>query len=475
MRRSIASRRSCRGARPTTSAKISPVEASASYLAHVRAAWNQRFPDAPLEHQDVVLTVPASFDEGARALTVEAARMAGCRRCACSKNRRPRSTTGCSTIASTLASELRAHASRAGLRRRRRHHRPHADRSRACRTASRNSTRIGVGNHLMLGGDNMDLALAHLVEARLAGQAANARAVGRRSLSQLVERCRAAKEQLLGADAPDSTSITLLGAGSKLIGGARSAQVTREEVEQIIVDGFFPAVASNERPGARAAAIVEFGLPYASDPAVTRHIAAFLRSTRRSRGRRWRCLNPANHRIAEAPLPVPDTLLLNGGVFRAEALTAAPAATLGTWRGEPLQRAAQRQSRCRGRARRGRLCARARGPRAENRRRLAAQLLPRARRDDGKQARTRHLPAAARHRRRPRDPARRTAPSRCASATGALSPGVVDRGHRVSARANLPIFRSGGRLRAPAADRHRRAAAGREQRARDRRCSSRPR
>ncbi len=128
----------------------------------------------------------------------------------------------------------------------------------------------------MLGGDNMDLALAHLVEARLGGGGNERTRLSAASLSQLVERCRAAKEQLLGAEAPDSASITLLGAGSKLIGGARTAQVTRDEVEQVIVDGFFPAVASNERPGRPRGAIVEFGLPYATDAAVTRHIAAFL-------------------------------------------------------------------------------------------------------------------------------------------------------------------------------------------------------
>ncbi|WP_164853721.1 Hsp70 family protein, partial [Paraburkholderia kirstenboschensis] len=360
--------------------KVSPVEASASYLAHVRAAWNQRFPDAPLERQDVVLTVPASFDEGARALTVQAARMAG-------------------LPALRLLEEPQA-AFYDWLF----HHR---ERLRAELAQTRlvlicdvgggttdltlievgmadgepQLTRIGVGNHLMLGGDNMDLALAHLVEARLAGGGERTR-LSAASLSQLVERCRGAKELLLGPQAPDSASITLLGAGSKLVGGARTAQITRDEVERVIVDGFFPVVGPYERPGRPRGAIVEFGLPYATDAAVTRHIAAFLNrfeaqsrkalgsvqsdvegrledggvSARGNAGAGIGSgdagvgadvghaaspndvsgVEPASNASGQPPLPVPDTLLLNGGVFRAHALTQRLASTLGMWRGEPL-------------------------------------------------------------------------------------------------------------------------------------------
>ncbi|MCX4174814.1 MULTISPECIES: Hsp70 family protein [Paraburkholderia] len=321
--------------------KVSPVEASASYLAHVRAAWNQRFPDAPLEAQDIVLTVPASFDEGARALTVEAARMAGLPTLRLLEepqaafydwlfHHRESLATELADTRLVLICDVGGGTTDLTLIEVR------------MRDGEPELTRIGVGNHLMLGGDNMDLALAHRVEARLP-QAGNERTrLSAASLSQLVERCRGAKEQLLGPDAPESASITLLGAGSKLIGGARTAQVTREEVEQIIVDGFFPAVASNERPGRPRGAIVEFGLPYATDAAVTRHIAAFLnRFAAQSR----KALGSATDSSAlpsgageaqDEPLPVPDTLLLNGGVFRAEALAQRLSSTLGTWRGEPL-------------------------------------------------------------------------------------------------------------------------------------------
>ncbi|WP_233801622.1 Hsp70 family protein [Paraburkholderia sp. HP33-1] len=320
--------------------KISPLDASASYLAHVRAAWNQHFPKAPLEQQDVVLTVPASFDEGARALTVEAARLAGLPSLRLLEEPQAAFYDWLFQHREKLADALAA--TRLVL---------------ICDVGGGTTdltlievsltgdgeprlTRIGVGNHLMLGGDNMDLALAHLLEVRLPGGAEGAAAGGQTpqrlsaaSLSQLVERCRVAKEQLLGAQAPESASVTLLGAGSKLIGGARSAQVTRDEVEKIIVDGFFPRVAADERPGRPRGAIVEFGLPYATDAAVTRHIAAFLeRFAAQSR----KALGADCGSADAAALPVPDTLLLNGGVFRADALSRRLADTLGGWRGAPL-------------------------------------------------------------------------------------------------------------------------------------------
>ncbi|WP_183081273.1 Hsp70 family protein [Paraburkholderia fungorum] len=321
--------------------KVSPVEASASYLAHVRAAWNQRFAHAPLEAQDVVLTVPASFDEGARALTVEAARMAGLPTLRLLEepqaafydwlfHHREQLATELSDTRLVLICDVGGGTTDLTLI------------EVGMRDGEPELTRIGVGNHLMLGGDNMDLALAHRVEARLPQTGNERTRLSAASLSQLVERCRGAKEQLLGPHAPESASITLLGAGAKLIGGARTVQVTREEVEQIMVDGFFPAVASHERPGRPRGAIVEFGLPYATDAAVTRHIAAFLsRFAAQSRKALGSASDSSAHcsdtgEAQDEPLPIPDTLLLNGGVFRAEALTQRLASTLGAWRGEPL-------------------------------------------------------------------------------------------------------------------------------------------
>ena len=312
---------------PDEVGKISPVAASASYLAHVRAAWNQRFPDAPLEKQDVVLTVPASFDDGARALTLEAARIA--RLPALRLLEEPqaafydwlfqhRATLGDALADTRLVLVCDVGGGTTDLTLIKVH----------IEDGEPRLTRVGVGNHLMLGGDNMDLALAHRVESRLATEQTRLSAA---SLSQLVERCRVAKEQLLGDDAPDTVPITLLGAGARLVGGARTTHLSRQEVGQIVVDGFFPAAGPDELPRRSRAAIVEFGLPYAADPAITRHIAAFLaRFAAQSRD----ALGMQD--AAASPLPVPDTLLLNGGVFRARALAERLASSLGAWRQQPL-------------------------------------------------------------------------------------------------------------------------------------------
>lgn len=296
-------------------AKVSPVAASASYLAYVRAAWNHRFPHAPLEQQELVLTIPASFDEGARALTLAAARMAG-------------------LPALRLVEEPQAafydylHRRRATLQL----DLAQTRRILVCDVGGGTTdfslidvafgddgapqlTRSSVGNHLILGGDNMDLALAHLVETRMAAGVAGGMKLSAARLSQLMERCRAAKELLLSNDAPDSVTVTLLGAGSRLIGGSRSADVTREEVAALVVDGFFPKVELADTAKKGRAGIVEFGLPYAQDAAITRHLASFLQQHQGE---------------------LPDTLLLNGGVFRADALARRLADTLAHWRGQPL-------------------------------------------------------------------------------------------------------------------------------------------
>ncbi|MDN2697984.1 hsp70 family protein [Janthinobacterium sp. SUN073] len=296
-------------------AKVSPVAASASYLAYVRAAWNHRFPDSPLEEQELVLTIPASFDEGARALTLEAARLAGLPTLRLVEEPQAAFYDYLQRRRDTLRADL-------------------ADTRRilVCDVGGGTTdfslidvafdedgepqlTRSSVGNHLILGGDNMDLALAHLVETRMAAGVEGGMKLSAARLSQLMERCRAAKELLLSNDAPESATVTLLGAGSRLIGASRSADVTREEVAALVVDGFFPKVELGETAKKGRAGIVEFGLPYAQDAAITRHLASFLHQHQGE---------------------LPDTLLLNGGVFRADALARRLAATLEHWRGQPL-------------------------------------------------------------------------------------------------------------------------------------------
>ncbi|MEO8119939.1 MAG: Hsp70 family protein, partial [Rhodoferax sp.] len=303
--------------------KVSPVAASASYLSYVRAAWNWKFPHSPLEQQELVLTVPASFDEGARALTLSAARQAGLPKLRLLEEPQAVFYDWLARHRHRLAAELAQ--TRLVL---------------VCDVGGGTTdlslikvdlhdgepqlTRIGVGNHLMLGGDNMDLALAHEVETRMttpaaANTTATAQATPRLSasqLAQLMDRCRVAKEQLLAADAPQQLPVTLLGGGSRMVGGSRSVTLTRAEVEQLVVDGFFPQVEANAQAQQARSGIVAFGLPYARDPAITRHIADFLRQH------------------AQA---MPDTLLLNGGVFRADALVQRLEQTLGTWRGAPLR------------------------------------------------------------------------------------------------------------------------------------------
>ena len=257
---------------PEEVSKVSPLHASASYLAHVRAAWSCRFPAQPLHEQEIVLTVPASFDEGARALTLEAARMAGMARVRLIEEPQ----AACYDWLSRHQDDLNRLLE--GIRL-----------LLVCDVGGGTSdftlikvepgepiprlTRIAVGDHLMLGGDNMDLALAHLAEGRIMTSGAK---LGAASLSQLVQQCRLAKERLLAPDAPEKTTVTVVGAGARLIGGARSTELNRDEVQQILVEGFYPRAAPDDRPQRVRGGIVEFGLPYVADPAVTRHLSAFL-------------------------------------------------------------------------------------------------------------------------------------------------------------------------------------------------------
>jgi hypothetical protein len=276
-----------------------------------------------------VLTVPASFDEGARALTWRRRAWPACPRLRLLEEpqaalydwlQRHRDTLaaelpdarlvlvadvgGGTTDFSLVKVELRGW--RAGQ-----------------------LSRIGVGNHLILGGDNMDLALARLDRVAPAGRTAGPAPVAAR-LAQLTERCRAAKEQLLAPDAPEQVSVTLLGGGARLIGASRTATLAAKRSSASCVDGFFPLNEGQDEAQRARAGLVEFGLPYASDPAVTRHLAGFLRQ------------HAAAARAAlgledDGSLPVPDTLLLNGGVFNAGALAGRLAARAVRWRGEPVR------------------------------------------------------------------------------------------------------------------------------------------
>lgn len=299
---------------PNEVIRVSPLIACASYLAHVRGAWNFHFSEHPLEQQELVLTIPASFDEDARALTLKAANIAGLNPHLLEEPQAVcydwlyRHCTDLNAISSCrllLVVDVGGGTTDLTLIR---------------IQPGPKLTRIGVGDHLLLGGDNIDLTLAHVVEERLIEHGKKLSAA---EFLQLVERCRIAKEQLLAEHGPETATVTVLGAGVKLIGGARSATLSRKEIEAIVLDGFFPVVSLAEPPRGKRLGLLEFGLPYAADPAVTRHIAAFLQTHARS----------AQQALGNSPAPVPDAVLLNGGVFLSPAIRRRLLEVLGNWRG----------------------------------------------------------------------------------------------------------------------------------------------
>ncbi|WP_404973041.1 Hsp70 family protein [Vibrio campbellii] len=305
--------------------KVSPVIASASYLNHIRQAWNYRHPSNKLEDQDVVVTVPASFDETARKLTLEAAELAGLKKIVLLEEPQAVCYDWYARHQQTAADELKelplilvcdvgGGTTDLSLI--------------EASFSSQNELaldRIGVGEHLMLGGDNLDLALAHLAESRF-NQSKKLTAA---SLTKLIQQTRKAKENLLSANAPEEVKITMLGSGSKLLGGTKSIGLSKQEVHQIALDGFFPLSDFSEVPDKRRSAVVEFGLPYVADPAVSKHVAEFLTT---------------HQQVSRAALGIEDDkqnaipvgLLLNGGVFNSELVTERVTTLLSDWRGAPV-------------------------------------------------------------------------------------------------------------------------------------------
>jgi hypothetical protein len=188
--------------------------------------------------------------------------------------------------------------------------------------------RVAVGDHILLGGDNMDLALAHLVRHKLESEG---KLLDRSQQAALVHTCRVAKERLLGDGSLDAAPIVIASGGSALIGGTLRTELTRDEVVRMIVDGFFPIVAGDSHPKTRPrGALTEVGLPYASDPAVTRHLAAFLTRQAGALG----ALRGSPGPSGRAPrLLHPTAVLFNGGVMKAEKLRARLVDTLNVWLG----------------------------------------------------------------------------------------------------------------------------------------------
>jgi molecular chaperone DnaK (HSP70) len=320
--------------------KISPVEASWRYLEHISEAWDAAVAkgDATLAlaKQDVVVTVPASFDAGARELTVEAAIAAGLENVTLLEEPQAAVYAWITALGDGWRKSLHVGdtllvvdvgggttdfsaivAREAG--------------------GSLELERVAVGDHILLGGDNMDLALAHLVAQKLAKEG---KELDRWQMASLTFACRAAKERLLAEKKTKSAPISLAARGAKLVGGGIRSELTRAELEASLVDGFFPSVAQDARPVTRArAALTQIGLPYAQDPGITRHLAAFV----------------ARHGLA------PTALLFNGGVMKGDPLRERVVSCVEAWQkgvrvleGADLDLAVARGAAAYGLARRGR-------------------------------------------------------------------------------------------------------------------------
>src|SRR6266550_1096876 len=284
---------------------LSPVEVSSRFLAKFREEWD-RAKGAPLAGQDIVLTVPASFDEEARELTVMAAREAGLEKITLLEEP---AAAFYSWIANNLA------ASRKKLF--------DGQTVLVCDVGGGTSdfslikvsregdmvnfTRTAVGRHLLLGGDNLDLTLAWLVETKLGVP------LSIRQRSGLRRQCAAAKERLLSDAHLKSVEITVLGAGASLIGGSLKSEILREEALELALGGFLPITARGDAPKEEKRSLFrELGLPYVTDPAITKHLNAFL----------------------EGAGQAPDAILFNGGFFIPEICRERVADAVGHWYGK---------------------------------------------------------------------------------------------------------------------------------------------
>jgi molecular chaperone DnaK (HSP70) len=296
--------------------KISPIDASRRYLEHLCGAWSRRFPRHPLPEQDVVLTIPASFDEVARELTVRAATAAGLHHVTLLEEPQAAFYAWVQRDEESWEAQLRG-------------------RSLALVIDVGGGTtdfslirirpdgahvaldRLAVGDHILLGGDNIDVALARRIEERLGERLDSQR------WHQLTNLCRAAKETLLGEDPPETLPIRLAGRGRAVIGGTLSATLTRQEVLDLVLDGFFPPVEADAQPRRTArAGLQEWGLPFAAEAELTRHLAAFLRQ---------HAADPVPG--SDAPLGTPDVLLFNGGALKPPVIRQCLAAQLARWSG----------------------------------------------------------------------------------------------------------------------------------------------
>jgi hypothetical protein len=303
--------------------RVSPFEATTAYLQHLCDAWQNLNPNAPLEQQDVVITVPASFDPAARELTVEAARAVG--------------------LDQAILLEEPQAALYSWIEKSHGDWRKHAevgdiilvidigggttDLSLIAVTQQEGNlelTRVAVGDHILLGGDNMDLALAYTVKAKLEKD-------GKRlepwQIQALTHSCRDAKEKIFNNAEIDNIPLVVASRGSSLIGGTLRTELTREEVNRVLVEGFMPKVAVSDKPISRPrTGLRTAGLPYAQDAAITRHLAAFL-SKQQGATDELKDINLPEH----ASFLHPTAVLFNGGVLKAGTLAERLMEVLNSW------------------------------------------------------------------------------------------------------------------------------------------------
>ena len=314
--------------------RISPVEASWRYLEHLIEAWDHVVakgdPELALSKQSVVLTVPASFDAAARELTTEAAYAAGLEDLTLLEEPQAAFYAWLAMRGDTWRKDVKVGDAvlvvdvGGGT----------TDFSVIAAIEKEGELaleRVAVGDHILLGGDNMDLLLAHIVEQKMI---ADAQAAGRTleldrwQRVSLQHAARAAKEKLLGDSKAKAAPIAIAGKGSKLVGSTLRAELTRDEVTRAIVDGFFPVVDAEARPTVRArAALTTLGLPYAQDAAVTKHLAALL-------ARHADAVEKAGGTKGSSPsrkMLHPTRILFNGGVMKSAVLRERLTSCLGTW------------------------------------------------------------------------------------------------------------------------------------------------
>src|SRR6266568_3172947 len=293
--------------------RLSPVAVSSRYLAHIAAAWHTRFPEQPLHSQEVTLTVPASFDAVARQMTVAAAQQAGLQHLVLLEE--PQAALYAWVYAheddwhtlvqpglTILVCDIGGGTTDFTLIRVRAGSSEHA-----AEDGKLQLQRIAVGDHLILGGDNLDLALAHALEPRLTAAATSK--LSPRQWDTLVRVCCHVKETFLGATPPDRLMVSVPGAGTRLIGSALHTDVRRQEVEDLLLEGFLPYVERDARPHRYQSGFQDFGLPYAPDPTITTYLAAFLTNHQQLPAQGDSCGSSR-----------PDVILLNGGLFASSVL-----------------------------------------------------------------------------------------------------------------------------------------------------------